>query len=107
MTTEISVESIDGVLSVRAADGPKEYILWQWTESAPQDIYFEVNDPINGDYNFIYECTVMLDGVHIVTSDQDLIHFYFDGISPELYTKFSDGLKQIYALVPGVLEVLD
>jgi len=30
-----------------------------------------------------------------------------DGISLELYSKFSDGLKQIYALVPGVLEVLD
>lgn len=107
MTTEISVESIDGVLSVRTANGPRDYILWQWTESAPHDIYVEFNNPSHGEYNAIDECTVMLDGVHIVTSDQDLIHFYFDDISQALYSKFSHGLKQIYASVPGILAVLD
>lgn len=107
MTTIISAESIDDTLIVKVANGPRDYLLWQWAGSAPQDIYFECNDPLNGDYNSISECTVMWDSVHVVTSKQDMIHFYFDGISPELYGKFIHGLKQIYALEPNILEVLD
>ncbi len=107
MTTTIVNKYEDGVHTVAASNGGADYILWQVGADEPNAVYFEPGDQSNSGYDHVSECTVDMDGCHIVLSNGYLVHFYWNPPRhPELGT-FTEGLRSIYASTPDILEVHD
>jgi hypothetical protein len=103
------VNKENDVLIVGVQNGTGDYIMWQRglkAETGSNDgIYFEYTDQRNGDYDIVAECTVTNDGIHIVLSNGELVHFYF----PPGFDKFKDlqiGLERIYSDKRDVLEFI-
>lgn len=108
MTPEQKIKSIENdVLIVAVQDSARGYFLWQkglTKEAASEDgVYFEFDDPVNGGYNIVKECTIDTDGIHAVLSNGHLAHFYF----PKEFTKYSElkrGLLKVYEGAEHLLE---
>jgi hypothetical protein len=82
--------------------------MWQ-KDTSPKssegaEIYFEYDDQSTGAYNSTLECTVTMDGIHVVLTDGTLAHFYFPKDFDRLQ-ELKEGLEEIYRETPDVLEV--
>ena len=106
MTTEISCDSQDGVFAVGAANGSTDYVMWQRTDGSidASEIHFEWNDQSNGGYHLVSECAMDRDGIHLVLSDDQLVHFYFRELTKEQWDRFRDGLERMYLDSARVIE---
>ena len=107
MNTQIAITTEGNVTTVGVSDESQEYLLWQIQEGDEQNIYSEYNDQNNSGYNNIKECTLMLDGIHLVMSSGELVHFYFNNLHKSEYLKLVSALEIVYSSKPGVLEVID
>jgi hypothetical protein len=105
--TQIAITNEDNVAMVGITDESQEYFLWQVDHDDQQSIYFEYNDQKNSGYNIIQECTVMLDGMHLVLSSDEWLHFYFNDLNRSEYNKLIVALENIYSSQPNILEVVD
>ena len=106
MATEITTDSQDGALSVVAANESGDYVLWQRSD-APVDskeIHFEWDDQSNGGYDLVSECSIDRDGIHIVLSDNRLVHFYFHALSKKDWNRFREHLEKMYSGSLGILD---
>ena len=106
MATEINGESKDGSHIVGASNGPEDYFLWQKDEkfSGKDEVYFEWNDQSNGGCNLISECSINRDGIHVVLSDAQLVHFYFCDLAREQWEALREHLETMYSRNSTVLE---
>ncbi len=107
MNTQITTNKEENIFIVGVTNESEEYFLWQREDDSKTDIYFEYNEQINSGYNIIAECTVMLDGIHLVLSSGKLLHFYFNNLPYTEYKKFVESLKFLYSEQHEILEVLD
>ncbi|MGY8767815.1 MAG: hypothetical protein ACKVH8_05190 [Pirellulales bacterium] len=79
--------------------------MWQVNIDDKSEIHFEYNDQINSGYNNVKEITAMKDGIHVITSADKMLHFYFNGLNDNDYSVIIDRLKQIYSNSPNILEI--
>ena len=103
MTTSFSLS--EEPVGVAAENGVSSYILWR-RESASGSIYFEFDDPKNGGYDNVRECTVDQDGCHLVLDSGELVHFYWNPQRHPQLPEFISALRRIYFGHPDLLEIL-
>lgn len=107
MPTQIEISDEDRITVLSIVGSPNDYLMWQLDPNEQDQIYFEYNKQANGGYNIAKEITISLDGIHILLTSDQLVHFYFDGLSKSTYEKIVQVLQQIYARQKSVVEVLD
>jgi hypothetical protein len=98
------------VLVVAVVDAKDSYFMWQrgLTEDVGSEdgIYFEFDDQINGGHEIMKECTIDLDGMHVVLASGKMEHFYFPP-KFDKYIELKKGLLKIYEGNEHVLEFHD
>ena len=105
MPTEIANNVEDGIHVVGVQNDPeKDYLLWQRAK-AEKSIHFEWNGQANSGYDIVKECSLDRDGIHIVLSNNKLVHFYFQKCSKEDWEILVDGLRNIYSNDSSILEI--
>ena len=107
MKTQIAITRDDGILSIGAWNGLDDYCLWQIEEDDQKQSYFEYNDQLNSGYNIKKECSLMSDGMHLVLTSGDQLHFYFNNLSRSNYRDFLEAIENIFTEYPDVLDVID
>jgi hypothetical protein len=96
MNTEFA-NVLDGAVQILgASNGEDDYILWQKSEDEPNQIHFEFDSQINSGYNNIEECLIDNDGCHILLSNSQLVHFYWQPPRHKELELFITDLKELY-----------
>jgi hypothetical protein len=107
MASQITISSDEQYSQIIALkNGADDYCLWK-VEGDSCEIYFEYDSKINSGYNLVSECTLMLDGMHIVLNSGKLYHFYFNDIAIGDYKNLVASLESMYPKDLDVLDIVD
>jgi len=106
MITQVSQLSDDNSFCLSFRNNENDYILWQ-QEKKRGNIYFEARVQCAGGNNIVKECTIMRDGIHIVISSGETVHFYFNGMSLNEYLEVISVFRMLYTSQPHILEIFD
>lgn len=103
------VTNENDVFSISIANGLDDIFIWRFDDNEQEHIYFECiyDEREIGGYGLVKECTVMFDGMHMVLTSGEILHFYFNDFSRVDYKKLCTTLALMYADVSGVLGVVD
>jgi hypothetical protein len=106
MKTQFTISDDAGIITVGAANGDDEYILWQKGLGELEEIHFEYDDQINSGYSIVNECSIDNDGCHIVLKSGKLVHFYWSPPRHEDLNQFIEYLLDIYKKNEGIIHDL-
>jgi hypothetical protein len=103
MTTQFAISDEEGIITIGAANGDDDYILWQKGLDESEKIHFTYQDQINSEYNIVTECSIDNDGCHIVLKSGEVVHFYWNPPRHVGLDKFIEYLRGLYSEKEGVI----
>jgi hypothetical protein len=109
MPTQIANQVEDDILLVGASNGPESYILWQVGLDEPEEIHFEYDDQINGNYDNVDSVRITKEYVRVQLSgdqDQAVVEFPLEDVAEVDFHKLLAGLREVYRDRDDVLEVM-
>jgi hypothetical protein len=95
-----------GSLAVALADHSQR-LIWRAPSLPGQGVSCTCTEADSITQGVVQECLLMRDGVHVVLHNGAMMHLYFNGLSPAEYTQIILALRDVCAVTPGILEVLN
>jgi hypothetical protein len=109
MPTQIANQVEDEILLVGATNGPESYILWQMGLDEPEEIHFEYDDQINGNYDNVESVRITKECVRVQLSgdqEQEIVEFPLKEVAEIEFNKLVAGLREVYRNRDDILEVM-